>query len=258
MITISANDSKFKIFGSGYNATRSDSGEGEKVTWYDGDGNGYDFTLMKAKIKVAPSSGGTGNDYSYRSDNADKYWVNMNVKYDDYGATVYNGAKQNDKLFFDVCENNVWCNPQKLQGFTMKNLIALGALADEANASCKLYKEEPLSNNYIEMTINSKTTDFLKNATGVYADVDITAYSVSCRFVKNGLTQGQVISYAVNEFDYAVCEIEKYDGTKGLGVCVANMTRVPVSLEQTPTTIRYSQQGQTNEHIFGLLDLYFG
>lgn len=252
------NYSKYVIFGSGFDATLPDSGEGEKITWFDENGNGYDFKLMKAKIKCASGSSGSGTDYIYRSDNADKYLVDMNVKYDDYGATVYNGAKQNDRLFFDVCENNVWCNPQKLQGFTMKRLIDLGVLQDSVGASCKMYKDEPLSNNYIEMTIDGKTTDFLKNATGVYADVDITAYSVSCRFVKNGLTQGQVINYAVNEFDYAVCELEKYDGSKGLGVCVCGITRVPVSLDQTPTTIRCSQQGQTNNDIFDLLSFYFG
>lgn len=259
-------DSKFVIFGNGYDGTRNNSGTGEKGSmFYDTDGNGYAFQLMPVKIPASPNT--TGNSGNYRGGvgytwewNADsdgyKYSNAMLVDYPDYGASICQDLRESGKLAWDIYENNIWFTPPKLNGFSVRNLIELGIMSD-AVGSCRLYKNAPLSNTYIETTILERKPDYLKDAVGVYEDVNLTGYNARFNLVVEGVNHSGGLS--LNEFDFSLCELTKYDGTKGIGMCCQLMYRVP-SYEQggNPNFIRTGQVTTSSNNIFGYLDDFFG
>lgn len=265
--TINAKKIKFHVLGNGFDNVRNDSGNGESAgaMFYDKDGEVYFFQLMPVRIPSAPNTSGnsgvfvSGDNYTWywnANSNGREYINNMRVNYLDYGASMYRGLKDADRLAWDICENDIWFTPSKLNGFSIVNLIELGLLQDGIS-SCRLYKNQPLSNTYIEIVIDGRKPDYLKDAVGVYEDINLTAYSIEFRFVVNNINKG-AIHYGVDEFDGALCELTKYDETKGLGACVQGMSRIPI-YEQggNPSVIRTGQQLQTSDNIFALLNTYF-
>ena len=176
----------------------------------------------------------------------------------EYGASNYRGLRDANRLAWDICENDIWFIPSKFEGFSVSRLIDLGVLQDAVNASCRMYKNAPLSNTYIEITLTDRKPDYFRDAVGAYEDVNLTAYSINFRFVVNNTNIGN-IAYGIEGFDGAVCEYTKYDGTVGLGVCVQGMNRNP-SYEQggNPDYIRTGQHSNSNENIFPLLEYFFG
>ena len=265
-VTIGSGKIKFTIYGHGHERTRCDSGEGEKGSmFYDADGNGYVFQLMPVKIPASPNT--SGNSGNYRSGvgytwgwnaNSDGYRFDneMLVDYPDYGASICQDLRESGKLAWDIYENNIWFTPPKLNGFSVRNLIERGIMSD-AVGSCRLYKDAPLSNTYIETTIYERRPDFLKDATGVYEDVDLTGYHVRFDLVVEGVYHSGGLG--LNEFDCALCLLEKYDGTKGIGICAQQMYRVP-SWENggNPNFIQTGQWITSSNNIFGYLDDFFG
>jgi len=261
---------KFTIFGHGHDVTRNDSGDGSIETgaqFYDANGNEYRFNLMPVKIPKAPNTSGNSGNYisgqgytwSWNSDSSGKQYSNaFYAHFSNYGQTYLEQLREVNALAWDIYENNIWFAPPKLNGFSVRNLIELGVLQD-AVGSCRLYKDEPLSDNYIEVEITGRKPDYFRDAVGAYEDVDLTAYSITYKFIINGGSSSRTISYGVDEFDGALCELEKYDGTKGLGMCVQGMDRIPI-YEQggNPSVIRTGQYCGTNDNTFTLLDYFFG
>lgn len=265
--TINAKKLKFAVWGHGFENVRNDSGTGETgAQFFDKDGNTYYFKLMPVKIPKAPNTSGHSDSYvpsqgytwSWSANSDGKRFANqIYAHFPDYGATYLQQLRNVGGLAWDIYENNIWFTPSKLNGFSAVNLIELGVLPDSTGASCRLYKNAPLSNTYIETVITSKKPDYFRDAVGTYENVNLTAYNVEFRFVLDGVNKDSA-GYQINEFDGAICELEKYDGTKGLGMCVQGMSRIP-SYESggNPTTISTSQDCRAFNNAFSLLDVYF-
>lgn len=256
--------SKFVIFGSGYDDTRNDSGDGElpRGVWYDALGNQYQLMTTPATIPMEagqnwytgealtrPNASIIANNDGYSATNG------INVYNNEFGASYYNLLKSMDYLLFDTAENSNIFTPYNLQGFSVKNLMDLGLLNPSTASSVILYKGAPLSDTYVIVNVASINPDYVSPANPPYDQTIVNTFGVSFTMYKNGL---YLYTYTANiqDLDVGFCELTKFDGTKGLGFAIKNINRMPYN-GTANYVIGYLKTASDNA-IFGEYDTYFG
>ena len=177
-----------------------------------------------------------------------------NVYVNDYGKANYQWITARDANNFEpYMTNDDWLTPLHLPTFSVGSLMDLGLLRSDASSSVTMYKNQPLSDTYITVTVGSLSQNYLASNgkhSGVYADKDVSVFGATFDFYENG-TRIYTITLAISDLDMGIGEVTKYDGTKGLGIVLKYInTRSNVSW------VKVHHRAYTYNQIFNKLDVY--
>ena len=255
---IGTNKSSFVIYGSGYDVTSPNSGEGEVPTgvWFDKDGSEYEFAMLKASMPLAPgqvvkngdnAESGTWSDGTASTE----LW---NVFVNDYGKSNYQWiTDHNANNFESYMTDNNWLEPLHLPTFSVGSLMDLGLLKSDAPSSVTMYKNQPLSNTYITITVGTLVQNYLASYgkhSGVYADKDVSIFGATFDFYENG-TRIYTNTLAISDLDMGLGEVTKHDGTKGLGIVVKYIYTI-----SGISWVKVYHRAYVFNQIFNKLDVY--
>lgn len=230
--------------------------------WYDAQGNIYSFTLPKAKMGIAPGTQKYSGSSFYASDAransfSDRVEMVSNWRtYDStYGAANYQWLKNNDCLLMDNAENSNYLTPKGMGGLSVLSLMDLGLLSDSVPSSVTLYKERPLSDTYVTVSVSILVPDALSPANAPYDETKVPVHGANFKIFKHGR---QLVdwTYTVGNIDTGFCELTKYDNTTGLGLIVKTANRTP--FDGIATEIYTTQRALTYDNLFGEYETYFG